>query len=166
MADRYPSGRGVPNAMSTRLDVFDSTSSSLSSRPSKPVEEKKPAVQLANPSPFGLFGFAIASWMFGMLKMVPAIIAPADAPIDALLAAVAVFMGGIAPVIAGLIHFSNRNTYPATVFLYANWFSPCFSLPTVPLSLSLYCPRVLTFTTPLMLHDRSFGFFFLPSKGC
>jgi uncharacterized protein len=91
------------------------------------LEEQLKTVQsaaqppLANPSPLGLLGFAIVSCLVGMLK----IFGHQAAFEDGLLAGTAIFIGGIAQIIAGAIQFPKNNTHPATVFSLfgAHWVS-------------------------------------------
>jgi uncharacterized protein len=76
---------------------------------------------LANPSPLGLLGFAIVSWLVGMLK----ILGHRTSTADGLLAGTAIFIGGIAQIIAGAVQFPKNNTHSATVFCLfgAHWVS-------------------------------------------
>lgn len=67
---------------------------------------------LANPSPLGLLGFAIVSFLSGTLKMV----SDREARADGLLAGTAIWIGGVAQIIAGVVQFPKNNSHSATVF--------------------------------------------------
>jgi uncharacterized protein len=67
---------------------------------------------IGNPSPLGLIGFAVVSWLSGVIK----IFGRPAATSDGLLAGTAIFIGGIAQLIAGLIQYPKNNTHSATVF--------------------------------------------------
>lgn len=64
---------------------------------------------VANPSPLGLFGFAIVSWLSGILKVT-------SPSVDGSVALTGTFVGGIAQVIAGILHYMNNNAHSATTF--------------------------------------------------
>lgn len=69
-------------------------------------------LQIANPSPLGLLGFAIVSWLSGVTKLVPG----AEDGADGNLALAGIFVGGVAQVLAGLMNFAKNNLHPATTF--------------------------------------------------
>lgn len=81
---------------------------------------------IANPSPLGLLGFAIVSWLSGLLK----IYGQLDARIDGLFAGTAFFIGGIAQLVAGFIQFAKNETHSSTIFsLYGlHWLNQSFIL--------------------------------------
>lgn len=87
---------------------------------------------LANPSPLGLLGFAIVSWLSGLSKLV-------GAENDGTLGATGIFIGGLAQVIAGLLHFVKNNAHSATVFsIYGlHWVVQGFLLWNRQVSLNL-----------------------------
>lgn len=83
---------------------------------------------IANPSPVGLLGFAIVSWLAGVLKVHHAMYGDALPINDGILASIAIFLGGVAQIFAGLLQFPKNNTHSATVFLVfgLHWLSVGF----------------------------------------
>jgi uncharacterized protein len=67
---------------------------------------------IGNPSPLGLVGFAVVSWLAGVIK----IFGRPAATSDGILAGTGIFIGGVAQLIAGLIQYPKNNTHSATVF--------------------------------------------------
>lgn len=74
---------------------------------------------VANPSPLGLFGVAIVTWLSGLMKI------HGTTTRSEFLSATGIFIGGIAQVIAGGVCFLRNNTHSATTFsLYGlHWIS-------------------------------------------
>lgn len=72
----------------------------------KPAQTVSP---VANPSPLGLFGFAIVSWLAGITKII-------SGKNDSGVSLPAIFVGGVAQLIAGLMHFAKNNAHSATTF--------------------------------------------------
>lgn len=71
--------------------------------------ERRGATVLANPSPLGLFGFAIVSFLSGVSKL-------SGARNEGTLATTGIFIGGLAQLLTGLLHFVKNNMHSATVF--------------------------------------------------
>lgn len=71
-----------------------------------------PHRQLANPSPLGLFGFALVSILAASIKLTTDPL-PASA---GLLPGTAFFLGGGAQIIASIFQFLNNNAHSATTF--------------------------------------------------
>lgn len=71
--------------------------------------ERRGVLVLANPSPLGLIGFAIVSLLSGISKLT-------GARNDGTLATTGIFIGGIAQVLCGFLHFIKNNMHSATVF--------------------------------------------------
>lgn len=65
---------------------------------------------IANPSPLGLFGVAIVTWLSGLMKIY------GTTTKSEFLSITGIFIGGIAQVIAGSVHFAKNNTHSATAF--------------------------------------------------
>ncbi|PXF44534.1 hypothetical protein BWQ96_05712 [Gracilariopsis chorda] len=65
---------------------------------------------IANPSPLGLFGFAIAITLVSIPKLA------ARPPADPLFFAVALFLGGFAQILAAIYHFLLNNLHAANTF--------------------------------------------------
>lgn len=67
---------------------------------------------IANPSPLGLLGFAMVSWIAGIAK-----ITPIEREVtDGYLALTGIFVGGFAQLLTGTIHFAKNNAHSATKF--------------------------------------------------
>lgn len=84
------------------------------------IDEKGPAVILGNPSPLGLFGFAIVTAVSGVTKLST----DPSSRIDGLFAVVALFVGGAAQAIAGILQYFKGHTHSATIFRYEQAFDP------------------------------------------
>jgi len=69
-----------------------------------------PAPQLGNPSPLGLLGFALATMVAGAQKL------GLDEEGGSFIAAVAMTLGGVAQIIAGILCFYKNNTFSLTAF--------------------------------------------------
>jgi len=65
---------------------------------------------IANPSPLGLFGFFIVTWLSGVLKIV------GPSAKSEFLPTAGIFIGGVAQFIAGCIQYTKNNTHSATTF--------------------------------------------------
>lgn len=81
-------------------------------------------VAIANPAPLGLLGFGIVSFLSGVLK----ISSDESARTDGIFAGTAIFVGGFAQLVAGLMQFVKNETHSATIFsLYGlHWISQGF----------------------------------------
>lgn len=64
---------------------------------------------IANPSPLGLFGFAVVSWLSGVMKIV-------SSKTQGSVALTGIFVGGVAQLVAGLLHYAKNNAHSATTF--------------------------------------------------
>jgi uncharacterized protein len=100
----------------TPIHMYDEGNASSSRRLGSSKGLQMPTVQsisqLANPSPLGLLAFAVVTWMSAILK----VLNDDEAYMDGLFAGTAVFIGGLALIIAGLMQFPRNNTHSGTVF--------------------------------------------------
>src|ERR1700757_1186565 len=78
--------------------------------PSAPVAEPAPAVVIGNPGPPRLYAFAITPFLLSMVNA--NLVSPADAP---MVYGVALMVGGIAQLLAGMWCFRAGNTFGATL---------------------------------------------------
>jgi hypothetical protein len=78
-------------------------------------KEKSDKHTLANPSKFGLAGFAIALFMLG-LSFVDAI------PMNTVVLATVLTMGVIAPLLAGILEYIKGNSFRATALILISLF--------------------------------------------
>jgi uncharacterized protein len=81
---------------------------------------------IGNPSPLGLIGFAVISWVAGVIK----ISGRSEVAGDGILAGTGLFIGGFAQLIAGLLQYQKSNSHSATVFCFfgLHWISRGFIL--------------------------------------
>jgi len=70
---------------------------------------------LANPGPLGLLGFGMATILLSMSKL-------GYFDLNAVIFAVAFFLGGIAQVFAGLMEYKRNRMFTATVFTFFGMF--------------------------------------------
>jgi len=70
---------------------------------------------LANPGPLGLLGFGMATILLSMSKL-------GFFDLNAVIFAVALFLGGIAQVFAGLMEYKRNRMFTATVFTFFGMF--------------------------------------------
>ncbi|MCL2890884.1 MAG: acetate uptake transporter [Methanomassiliicoccaceae archaeon] len=76
---------------------------------------------LANPGPLGLLGFGMATIVLSMFKL-------GVYEMNAVILAVALFLGGIAQVFAGLMEYKRNRMFTATVFTFFGMFWILFAV--------------------------------------
>eukprot|EP00189_Rhodosorus_marinus_P011170 CAMPEP_0184751548 /NCGR_PEP_ID=MMETSP0315-20130426/43103_1 /TAXON_ID=101924 /ORGANISM="Rhodosorus marinus, Strain UTEX LB 2760" /LENGTH=277 /DNA_ID=CAMNT_0027230815 /DNA_START=129 /DNA_END=962 /DNA_ORIENTATION=- len=83
-----------------------------------------PAPQFGNPSPLGLLGFALATMVGGAQKL------GLDEEGGSFISAVAMILGGVAQIIAGILCFYKNNTFSLTAFcgFGLHWFQAGLTL--------------------------------------
>ncbi len=70
---------------------------------------EKPTLKKSNPAPLGLLGFGMSTVLLSMHN--------ADLiPLDAVIIAMAIFVGGLAQFAAGMMEYRNGNTFGTTAF--------------------------------------------------
>ncbi|TPX24667.1 hypothetical protein DIZ76_010101 [Coccidioides immitis] len=96
-----------------------------------------PFEKLANPGPLGLLAFAITTFVLGLYQCgagLPGSNPRGDIGPDAAIFGLAIFMGGLAQLLAGLMEFRVGNTFGTTVHISygAFWLSyAMFHVPTL-----------------------------------
>ena len=119
---------------------------------------------LANPAPLGILGFGLATTLLSVHNL-------GFYGMDSTILAVAVFMGGIAQMIAGVIEFKRNSMFTATVFSFFGLFWMTFAFvnlgafgETDATSLATLFLAFLILTAVLFIcslkHDRVFKFTF------
>ncbi|WP_411106350.1 acetate uptake transporter [Streptomyces sp. cmx-4-9] len=99
-----------------------------------PVRAAAPADRLADPAPLGLAAFALTTFVLSLFNsgLVP------NAALSAVVLPLALFYGGLAQFVAGVLEFRRGNTFGTTAFVSygAFWMSFAgyvqFVVPTLP----------------------------------
>lgn len=76
---------------------------------------EKPQPSVANPAPLGLLGFGMTTILLNLHNA-------QIIPLSAVIAAMGMFIGGLAQIVAGIMEFKNRNTFGATAFTAYGFF--------------------------------------------
>src|SRR5512135_3334130 len=99
-------------------------------------------VTIGDPSPLGLAGFALTTFVLSALNA--EIIVPNPAKNHAIFIGLAIFYGGLAQLLAGMWEFRTGNTFGATVFssYAAFWLSlAAISIPGFNIHAGLHDPK-------------------------
>lgn len=75
--------------------------------------------KIANPAPLGLLGF-------GMTTVLLSLHNAGAIPLDGVILAMGVFVGGIAQILAGVMEYRNGNTFGSVAFTLYGMFWLCF----------------------------------------
>ncbi|MFI5619978.1 acetate uptake transporter [Streptomyces sp. NPDC051567] len=113
--------------------MSSSTPSPASAAPS-PAAPQIPVVRVANPGPLGLAAFALTTFVLSLFNSGLV----SNAALSAVVLPLALFYGGLAQFVAGVLEFRRGNTFGTTAFVSygAFWMSFAgyvkFVVPTLP----------------------------------
>jgi succinate-acetate transporter protein len=119
----------------------------------------------ANPAPLGLLGFGMTTVLAMFVQNVRL------GSVDGVILGVAIFYGGIAQIVAGVLAYKKGNTFETTAFtsyglfwlsyVALNWFGSASVAKNGIWPFSFYGPYATGYTTPWLVSQESLMAYFL-----